>query len=125
MQPIKTVHGESLQGDSPCWDPLLKVAPELVEHFMWMFEVELEDGRRVHAFKHVSTRRYLHLDHRANAFAYMGHSRYRQIDLDFLLEEALRPWWDGLGATPEETAACWTVIERARQRADAEDTPAA
>lgn len=125
MQPIETITGQSLQGQSPCWDPVLKVAPELVEHFMWMFELELEDGRRVHAFKHISTRRYLHLDHRAKAFVYMGDNRYRPTDIDFLLEEALRPWWETLDATPEEVAACWTVIERARRRADAEDTSAA
>jgi hypothetical protein len=41
-----SVHGEMLQCDSPSWDPLLKVAPELVEHFMWMLEVETQDGRR-------------------------------------------------------------------------------
>jgi len=125
LQPIETVRGELLRGESPCWAPLLKVAPELVDHFMWMFELELEDGSRVHAFKHISTRRYLHLDQRANAFVSVGNDRYRRIDLDFLLEEALRSWWEGLDATPEEVVTCWTVIERARRHVDAGDTPPA
>ncbi len=125
MQPIEIVHGEMLQGDSPQWDPLLEVAPELIDHFMWMFEVETQDGRRLHAFKHISTRCYLHLDHRANAFVYVGDQRYRRIDLAFLLEEALRPWWEKLDATPEEVATCWAVIQRARRHAAGDDTPMA
>ena len=28
---------------------------------MWMFEVELEDGRKLHAYKHWWTRGYIHL----------------------------------------------------------------
>lgn len=121
MQPIENVHGAMLRGDTPHWDPLLKVAPELVEHFMWMFELEIDDGRRLHAFKHISTRRYLHLDHRGNAFAYVHRHRYRPIDLACLLEEALRPWWEELDATPEEVTACWMVIQRARRHADRDE----
>jgi hypothetical protein len=28
---------------------------------MWMFEVRLSDGTPLHAYKHIDTRRYLHL----------------------------------------------------------------
>ena len=34
---------------------------ELATWFMWMHAVVLEDGELVHAYKHVETRRYLHL----------------------------------------------------------------
>lgn len=36
-----------------------------------MFEVELESGLRLHAYKHRETRRYLHLDKEGRAFVYI------------------------------------------------------
>jgi hypothetical protein len=38
--------------DEPEWQPLLDFAPDHVGDFMWMFAVELEDGRRLEAYKH-------------------------------------------------------------------------
>jgi hypothetical protein len=49
---------------------LLDLAPDDVEDFMWMFEVELESGLRLHAYKHIETRKYLHLDKEGRAFVY-------------------------------------------------------
>lgn len=53
--------GQMLGTDTPIWEPLLELVPEHIDDFMWMFEVELEDGTKAQAYKHRWTRRYLHL----------------------------------------------------------------
>jgi hypothetical protein len=93
---------------------------ELLCEFMWMFEIATGGDRRLHAYKHAVTRRYLHLDSRSRAFAYVGEDRYRRVSLATALELVLRPWWDGLGASAEEVIAAWTAIERARRSEEAE-----
>jgi hypothetical protein len=83
--------------ESPVWEPLAVLAPEHIGDFMWMHEVELEDGNRVHAYKHYETRRYLHLDHGGRAFVFVWNenreaeedSRYEEVDPRWLLELAL------------------------------------
>jgi hypothetical protein len=85
--------------ERPDWAPLVELAPEHVEDFMWMFEVELENGVRLHAFKHWETRRYLHLDHGGRAFVFLWNEgraagdpgEYRQVDPRWLLELVLEP----------------------------------
>jgi hypothetical protein len=75
------------QGDDPDWGPLeTTVGIEVVGDFMWMYEVELEDGRHVQAYKHRDTRCYVHLDADCNAFVYETPGRYRSIDIVGLLE---------------------------------------
>jgi hypothetical protein len=55
----KEKRGEVIQYEAPHWDPLLKLLAEyLVADFMWMHEVELKDGTRLHAYKNRETRRY-------------------------------------------------------------------
>jgi hypothetical protein len=46
----------------PVWEPLLRHAPEEVADYMWMFEVEGEDGTKAQAYKHRWTRRYLYIE---------------------------------------------------------------
>ena len=73
MSNDKTIAGEMGQGDRPNWEPLeAMVGEELAGEFMWMFQVDLADGTAVHAYKHIFTRRYLHLaeDGRTFAFTY-------------------------------------------------------
>jgi hypothetical protein len=89
--------GETINWKDPEWEPLLKLAPEIVDDFMWMFEVELEDGHRVHAYKHYWTRRYLHLDETGRAFVYTEDDRYQQVGVAWLLDmvvlrSLLRPY---------------------------------
>ena len=63
--------GTLAQYERPDWDPLIDfVGLEVVGCFMWMDELELEDGLRVHAYKSIATRRYLHLGIDGRAFAY-------------------------------------------------------
>ena len=40
------------------------------DDFMWMGAAEFNDGRTVHSYKHVDTRRYLHLDQSGHAYQY-------------------------------------------------------
>lgn len=85
--------------ERPDWGPLVRLAPARVDDFMWMFEVELEGGVRLHAYKHRETRGYLHLDHGGRAFAYIWDEklaageggRYEQVDPEWLLELVLEP----------------------------------
>jgi hypothetical protein len=111
---MHVVRGPIGEADQPDWRPLRRLLPDaLVETFMWMFEVALRDGRRIHAYKHIETRRYLHIDIRGDAFYYTAEGRYRPIELSTLLEAVLRPWWEELGASPAEVLAAWTAIARA------------
>lgn len=65
------ISGRMLPIDTPTWQPLLDFAPEEIEDFMWMFDVELADGTRLHAYKHWWTRRYVHLADDGRAFYYV------------------------------------------------------
>lgn len=88
--------GRMLQADRPDWAPLLAIAGEPLAHqFMWMHEVQLRDGRRLQAFKHIATRRYLHVDGGSGqGWRYITPDNYVVADLAELLTEALAPMWD-------------------------------
>jgi hypothetical protein len=104
MHSMRSRKGHVLQFDHPVWEPLKELAREHVDEFMWMHEVELEDGTRLHAYKHWETRRYLHLDHGGRAFVFIWDgsrdidelSEYEEVDPHWLLEVAL--------AKPEDRA---------------------
>jgi hypothetical protein len=116
MPSRRLIQGKMRQGERPDWGPLELVGAELLDMFMWMYDVECDDGRLLQAYKHICTRRYAHLDAAGGAYAYVAPNRYRAVALADALEEALAPWWEYLDATPAETAACRAVIERARLR---------
>jgi hypothetical protein len=75
-----------LGSPKPNWQPLLNL---LAGDFMWMFDVELEDGRCVHAYKHYWTRRYIHLADDGSAFVYVDPRRYEEVEPEWLLEKVL------------------------------------
>ena len=105
---------------APHWEPLERaVGLALAVTFMWMFEARTADGRRVQAYKHRATRRYVHLDDAGLAYA-CRRDRYVQVPLADALEEALRPWWEELDATPDEIADAHDAIARARRAAATE-----
>lgn len=83
MEPKKkrprSKRGKCVNWSEPKWEPILHLARIYVDEFMWMAEIELRGGTRLQAYKHRWTRRYLHLDDEANAFAYRGDDLYRQI----------------------------------------------
>ena len=91
----------------PIWEPLFELAPEHLSDFMWMHEVELEDGTRLHVYKHHETRRSLHLDHGGRAFVFIW-DESRPVDEDSLYEE-VDPLWllDLVLAKPDERASLY------------------
>jgi hypothetical protein len=83
------ISGDLSQYDEPEWQPLLDlVGLELVDWFMWMHEIELEDSSRVHAYKHTATRRYFHIAEDGRTFLYVGDDGYREIDREDAIAEA-------------------------------------
>jgi hypothetical protein len=77
-----TIRGTLRQYERPVWQPLINlVGEELAGWFMWMHEIELADETPVHAYKHVDTRRYLHLTEDGRAFAYKPKWHYAEIAL--------------------------------------------
>lgn len=76
-----------VQRDRPEWGPLVTFLGEtFAEDFMWMYEVRLDDGQRIDAYKHVDTRRYLHLTADGRLYGYVEGRRYREVDRDGV-------WW--------------------------------
>jgi hypothetical protein len=89
----RTVSGTIRQYERPVWQPLVDlVGLQLVEWFMWMHEIELADQSHLHAYKHVSTRRYLHLTEDGRAFVYRSEANYEEIALLQAIEDAFAGW---------------------------------
>jgi hypothetical protein len=111
------------QFSSPHWKPLLEIAGELTQWFMWMTEIELGDGRRLHAYKHRVTRRYLHLSNDGEAFAYLGvvgdraSDRYQAITRAAALREAFAGW-DELTLDPSDGPAQRAALAAAIDHAE-------
>lgn len=87
------------QYDKPEWGPLLELAPDHIDDFMWMSEIELESGLRLHIYKHIETRKTLHLDKEGRAFVFLWSEKirdedepgsYREVDPRRMLKEVLR-----------------------------------
>ena len=110
------ITGRVVNYEDPDWRPLERLAsPYLASSFMWMFEVATRRGERFHAYKHIETRCYIHIDMDGNGLAYVpDEDRYARCPAWILLRAALRPWWEELNASPEEVALAQIAIERAR-----------
>lgn len=68
----------------PVWEPLEFMVGSRTREFMWMFEVAMEDGTAVQAYKHVATRAYFHIGSDGRSFEFRafggdGPSGYQQI----------------------------------------------
>lgn len=72
--------GEITSWDEPVWEPLKTLLGIYVEDFMWMFAVKLEDGTRIHGFKHGHTRSYLYLSDDDRTFVYEEPNLYREVE---------------------------------------------
>lgn len=111
--------GSMRQCDTPNWDSLQQLlgSDDLCDHFMWMHDVELEDGTVVDAYKHRWTRRYVHLaaDGRAFSYAYdYGYEKdcYTPIDAYIAIAVAFERW-ECCRPTPEDKAALRSAVQRA------------
>ena len=114
-----TIRGTTTPQDLPYWRPLIDlVGLDLVDWFMWMFAIRLADGARVHAYKHVATRRYFHLAEDGRAFVYVGDEQYRQIAPRQAIDLAFTNW-DRLAPAPPDPTAVRAALRRARATARA------
>jgi len=111
------ISGVGHSPETPEWGPLERaVGEDVTSWFMYMFWVAASDGRRLHAYKHIATRGYVHLDDDGNAFYYVEPDRYRPIALADILEAVLAPWWEDNPADGDATdiAAAKRAVSRAR-----------
>ena len=92
--PRDTLNGRPTNSELPYWPPLIDlVGLELVDGFMWMLEILLEDDSMLHAYKHIETRRYLHLhEDGGRAFVCVGPGRYCEVDPRTALEAVVADW---------------------------------
>lgn len=74
------------------WEPLLALAPEDIDAFMWMFEFDLNEWTPLQAYKHRGTRRYILLDHDGRAFDEVRPNRLEEVEPRLLLEEVMGVW---------------------------------
>ena len=121
MAPSKECRGYAhrlAQYDEPNWQPLLDVAGERITGtFMWMHEEALEDGSRVHAYKHIETRDYLYLSASGDAFELAPCGRLVPLRLDLAIERAVCSWWLLERWEEEDRVAIRDVVLRAQERA--------
>ena len=118
MRSSHRIAGTLLQYDVPNWKPLeALVGLELAGWFMWMHSIRLADGAVVNAYKHIATRRYLHLDGDQRAFVYTQQRDYSEIARDRAILLAFEGWDSVTCVPPEEfediRAELWRAIERA------------
>lgn len=86
----KAIRGRLLKVDAPEWEPLLNLAPDHIDDFMWMGTVQLTDGTRLQLYKHYWTRRSLHLAEDGRAFIFVPKTRYEEVNPPWLLMRVLR-----------------------------------
>lgn len=89
MPSRNAVRGRILKIDAPEWEPLLNLAPDHVDDFMWMGTVQLTDGTRLQMYKHYWTRGYLHLAEDGRAFVFVPKTRYEEVNPPWLLMRVL------------------------------------
>ena len=119
MPRTRTISGRLVQFERPNWQPLIDlIGLELVRWFMWMNELELTGGTRAHAYKHVATRRYLHVAEDGRLFAYVR-GRYREIDLEEALDEVFFMWEDTM---PEPDLTAVVALARLKAGAASQET---
>lgn len=96
MASERTTRGNVVQAENPLWAPLEAVlGTELASGFMWMYEIRLDDGTRVDAYKHVTTRRYLHLGPTGTAFVYRVECGYLRTNLAVAITDVFSGWERG------------------------------
>lgn len=92
------------------------VGEELAGEFMWMFQVDLADGTAVHAYKHICTRRYLHLAEDGRTLAFTRSGRYRAVD-PFDLLVAVFDGWERLIDDEADVEALRSALRQAYRKA--------
>ena len=97
MSTPRARNGATVGHLDPVWGPLERVVGlQLAGSFMWMHEVQLTDGTRIHAYKHRFSRRYLHLTPDGQSFRFEAPSRYRPSNLRADIRSVFMLWEDTL-----------------------------
>lgn len=100
------------QYERPVWEPLVElVGLDVVGGFMWMNEIELDDGLEVHAYKSIAMRRCFHLATDGRAFRYRSPGRYEEITVREAVEEAFTDW-EELFPPPRDPEAVRALLAR-------------
>jgi hypothetical protein len=110
----------------PDWRSLetLLGSDELCAHFMWMFDVELEDGTVLDAYKHRWTRCYFHLAKDGRAFYYVTDDLCAETDGLYAETDPYRAIkavfadWESCKPTPEQRRALRAALRRAAALAE-------
>jgi hypothetical protein len=111
------IKGEATQCERPKWEPLVNAVGERVAgDFMWMFEVELSDGRSLQAYKHVDTRCYAHLDDQGQAFYYEPSDRYVPISASTIFAAVFRDLHRLGGVTEGQILDSRNAVDRLYER---------
>ncbi|MEA2387207.1 MAG: ribonuclease VapC [Thermoleophilaceae bacterium] len=113
MGRTRIYRGASTQGSRPEWGPLLEaVGEDVTGDFMWMFEVELTDGTKLQAYKHIDTRCYVHLASDGRAFVYEDPDRYRSVAAADVLAAVFAPLPGLAGVTEAQIDASRAAVDR-------------
>ena len=115
MRSERLSKGQMRQGKTPDWGPLERLlrSHDLCAHFMWMFDVELEDGTILNAYKHRWTRCYFHLADDGRTFVFVPEHSYREIDPRVAIRDVLADR-GAFECTKEEKAAIRQAQRRSR-----------
>jgi hypothetical protein len=106
-----TVPGAPAWREHANWDPLIAlVGLEVVGCFMWMHELELDDGTRVHAYKNIATRRYVCVGVDGRVYLERSPDRYLEVTPLAALEDVFTGWVD----SPEDADAVRALLARRR-----------
>lgn len=123
MRSSRFVAGRMRQHDTPEWTPLERLlgSDGLCAHFMWTFDVLLDDGTVLNAYKHRWTRCYFHLTEDARTFyyVYVSDDLYSEVD-PYAAIKAVFAQWEGSQPTPEERKALRAALRRAATRTTSE-----
>jgi hypothetical protein len=107
------IKGEMTQGERPDWEPLVNaVGTRVAGDFMWMFEVELSDGRSLQAYKHVDTRGYAHLTANGEAYYYEPPDRHVPIPAWRVFSAVFRDLRGLAGVTEGQILDSRAAVER-------------
>jgi hypothetical protein len=117
----RVIRGDFCNHDEPDWQPLYDlVGVKLADWFMWMCESELEDGVRLHSYKHITTREHFHLGVDGRTFEYVRSHRYREIDRRHAIDVVFDGWEElTSGPDDKDRIALIRAREAAGPRADA------
>jgi hypothetical protein len=88
------------------------VGEQVTGDFMGMYEVELDDGTHLQVYKHIDTRRSVHLAADGTAYYYEPPDRYVRIAAGRVFAEVFRHLPRLAGVTEEQIAASWAAVDR-------------